>query len=173
MRSEHARLPAALCESAADAGLACVRGRGTWNNLRVLDRPALLELRTGGVTRTVLLVGLGPETARLWRVTGPLEVPLLALDAAWLGEYLLLWRPPVPEPALQPGYVGDSVAWLRHAFDAPEGSVYDDALAAEVRAFQQSLGLTVDGVAGAETLVHLEGLSARGGPRLSDHVTDP
>ena len=171
--ADSARLPADLCGIATEAGLACVRGRGTWNNLRVLDRPALLELRTGGVTRTVLLVGLGRETAQLWRAFGPLEVPLLALDAAWLGEYLMLWRPPIPEPALQTGYVGDSVAWLRRAFDAPEGSVYDEALEMRVREFQQSLGLAIDGVAGEQTLVHLDGLSTSGGPRLSGHVTDP
>ena len=165
-------LPGALCEVAADNGLSCVRGRGTWNNLRVLDRPALLELRTDGGTRTVLLTGLDHEHARLSVGGVEHEVPLLALDAAWLGEYLLLWRPPITEPALQVGYVGDSVAWLRAALDQPPGQVYDAALEAEVRAFQHTLGLAVDGVAGEQTLLHLDGLSASPGPRLSDDVAD-
>lgn len=167
-----AGLPGSLCAAAANAGLACVRGRGTWNNLRVLDRPALLELRADGVTRTVLLTGIDRTTARL-RIGGEeREVPLLALDPAWLGEYLLLWRPPIPEAALQRGYVGDSVAWLRRAFEAPGGLVFDAELEAKVREFQQSLGLSVDGVAGEQTLVHLDGISASGGPRLSAHVPD-
>lgn len=165
-------LPESLCTAAADAGLACVRGRGTWNNLRVLDRPALLELRADGVTRTVLLVGIDRTDARIWIDGESRDVPLLALDPAWLGEYLLLWRPPVPEPALQRGYVGESVAWLRRAFEAPDGMVFDAELEASVQAFQQSLGLEVDGVAGEQTLVHLDGISASGGPRLSDHVPD-
>ncbi len=167
-----AGLPEHLCTAAADANLACVRGRGTWNNLRVLDRPALLELRADGVTRTVLLVGIDRAAARLWIDGETREVPLLALDQLWLGEYLLLWRPPIPESALQRGYVGESVAWLRRAFEAPEGMVFDAELEANVREFQQSLGLAVDGVAGEQTLVHLDGISASGGPRLSAHVPD-
>ena len=165
-------LPAGLFDAATGAGLACARGRGTWNNLRVLDRPALLELRIDGVTRTVLLTGLDREHARVTVGGADYDVPLLALDGAWLGEYLLLWRPPIAESALQVGYVGDSVAWLRAALDQPPGQVYDAALEAEVRAFQHTLGLAVDGVAGEQTLMHLDGLSASPGPRLSDDVAD-
>ncbi len=169
--------PATLCAKAIEHGLACSRGRGTWNNLRVLDRPALLELRSDGRTRTVLLTGLDRRTARVHVGGSEHAVPLLALDEAWLGDYLVLWRPPAgaAEP-MRVGSRGTGVAWVRAALDRWSGAaarpvadaeMFDAALAERVRAFQAALGLEVDGIAGDETLVHLDGLAASAGPRLT------
>lgn len=180
-----AGLPAGLCNTAADARLDCVRGRGTWNNLRVLDRPALLELRMDGVTRTVLLTGLDGTEARVWASGRTHALPVLALDAVWMGEYLMLWQPPVPVgQTLRAGSRGDGVIWLRDALarwsgerePATDPAWFDEALESRVRAFQRALGLEVDGLAGEQTLVHLDGVAESGGPRLgdgSDDVTDP
>lgn len=179
-------LPGALCTIATDNGLACNRGRGTWNNLRVLGRPALLELRVDGQTRTVLLTGLAADTATLLHAGEAIDVPLLELDGLWLGDYLLLWRPPdLNGTALRSGDQGTAVAWLREALSRWSGGgtvtvgdprYFDSGLAGQVRAFQLSLGLDVDGVAGERTLAHLDGLTAGDGPRLragSDDVADP
>ncbi|MCA1798859.1 MAG: AAA family ATPase [Xanthomonadaceae bacterium] len=169
-----AGLPATLCEHAAETGLACVRGRGTWNNLRVLGRPALLELRSAGETHTVLLTGLSERDATLWLNGAEHAVPLLDLDRAWLGEYLLLWRPPLSSGVLGPGSLGNSVVALREALalwgedtgDAAQPAFFDAGLEASVRTFQRALALNVDGIAGEQTLIHLDGLTTTAGPRL-------
>lgn len=181
-----AELPGALCAVATDNGLACSRGRGTWNNLRVLGRPVLLELRVDGQTRTVLLTGLTSASATLWQAGESFEISLLELDERWLGDYLLLWRPPAdPGTSLRTGDRGPAVAWLRDALarwsgDAPsttgDPGYFDVALADQVREFQFSLGLDVDGVAGERTLAHLDGLTTADGPRLDaggEDVVDP
>lgn len=181
-----AGLPGSLCTVATDNGLACSRGRGTWNNLRVLGRPALLELRVDGQTRTILLVGLVSGSATLWQAGEFHEVSLLDLDELWLGDYLLLWRPPtVQGTALRAGDWGAAVAWLRDALARWSGNApspnddpefFDAALSDQVRDFQSSLGLDVDGVAGERTLAHLDGLTTVDGPRLNiggDDVADP
>jgi general secretion pathway protein A len=169
-------LPGRLCGIATEQGLSCVRGRGSWNNLRVLDRPALLELRADGATRTVLVTGMDGTNARLWLPSGEVAVPVLTLDPAWLGEYLLLWRPPdTPAPTLRRDMRSQTVVWLRDALQqwagtpitpGPDPQRFDGALESAVREFQQSLGLEVDGIAGERTMVHLDGITGTSGPRL-------
>jgi general secretion pathway protein A len=134
----------------------------------------------------VLLTGLTSVSATLWQAGDYFEIPLLALDELWLGDYLLLWRPPVGvETALRSGDRGPAVTWLRDALarwsgnglaDANAPQHFDSALAEQVREFQFSLGLDVDGVAGERTLAHLDGLTTADGPRLhagDDNVADP
>jgi murein L,D-transpeptidase YcbB/YkuD len=63
--------------------------------------------------------------------------------------------PDVPIPAgatLKPGSTGDRVAMLRTRLGLPEGSAYDAAVAARVKAFQAVHGLKDDGIAGAGTI---------------------
>jgi murein L,D-transpeptidase YcbB/YkuD len=62
----------------------------------------------------------------------------------------------VPEGIkLRPGGRTPDIALLRHRLGLPDGTAYDKALAARVRAFQNDHGLTADGVAGAQTIVAL------------------
>ncbi len=177
-------LPSGLCALATEHDLACARGRGTWNNLRMLDRPALLELRVDAQTRTLLITALGEREARIWLDGATHTVPLLELDPMWLGDYLILWRPPVAQgEVLRRNSRSPAVEWLREALGSWAGSppsplgdaqFFDSGLEDMVRAFQSAMGLGVDGIAGEQTLVHLDGLQKSPGPNLemSDHVPD-
>jgi murein L,D-transpeptidase YcbB/YkuD len=86
---------------------------------------------------------------------------------------------------MQLGSRGDGVEWVRRTLarwndepvpDDTDPGLFDAALESEVRAFQYALGLEVDGIAGDQTLVHLDGLFADQGPRLTvvgaDDVAD-
>lgn len=101
-----------------------------------------------------------------------------ALEPMWTGRYLVLWRPPkLTGHVLRLGARGTDVLWLREQLRALDGTpvvsadptVYDRALRARVRAFQQSRALRPDGVVGPETLVHLDSALRRAvDPRSSD-----
>lgn len=151
------------CQQALQAGLRCLYRRGTWNNLRSFDRPAIITLTdASGALHQVVMVGLDDHTATLQAGGSRKQFPISALEPLWYGEYLLLWRPnPAAPSPLQPGMVGTSVGWLRtqladlqHTPDS--GSMeYDAALSDAVKRFQSDQHLAVDGIAGEETLVHL------------------
>ncbi|HWP95161.1 MAG TPA: AAA family ATPase [Gammaproteobacteria bacterium] len=166
----------AACAQAAELGLRCYYQRGNWNTLRALDRPAIITLEdaTGG-ERHVVVTGLGMHDVTLAFGERRVRIPLAEVDAHWYGEFLILWQPPFAfEHALAEGARGEAVRWLRRLLAAHNGrtpadsDVYDAALAAEVRDFQRERRLAVDGIAGEQTLVHLESTyRTPGTPRLS------
>ena len=151
------------CREATDTGLRCLYRRGTWNNLRGLNLPAVVTLTdAGGIVHQLVVTGIadGEVTLRAGAATG--SFPLAQVEPLWYGDYLILWRPDAHAPmALAPGMVGTGVAWLRsqlatlqHGKDSGLAS-YDDSLTAMVKDFQASQHMKVDGIAGEETLVRL------------------
>lgn len=151
------------CQQAEQNGLRCLYRRGTWNNLRSFDRPAIITLTdANGNLHQVVVVELDAHSATLRAGTHQARFPINALEPLWYGEYLLLWRPnPEAPAALQPGMVGTSVGWLRtqlaalqHTADSGD-TTYDGSLKQAVERFQSAQHLAVDGIAGDETLIHL------------------
>jgi len=156
------------CERAAAARLRCLYGKGNWTTLAWYNLPAVLELSDAvGGRHQVVLVGLDEERATLAVEGQELRVPRAEVEAHWLGDFLLLWRPP-PEGSelLRLGSAGADVLWLRAQLARASGDAslsaggarsvrYDDALRERVVRFQTARGLRPDGIAGEQTLVHL------------------
>ncbi|MDE2090885.1 MAG: AAA family ATPase [Gammaproteobacteria bacterium] len=164
------------CEEAKSAGLRCLYRKGTWNNLRSFDRPAILTLTDAhGVPHQVVVTELGADSVTLQAGNDSMHFPISELDPLWYGDYLLLWRPNPNAPApLNPGMIGTGVSWLRTQLSTLEnlpdtgGSTYDAGLITAVKQFQASQHLKVDGIAGEETLIHLNtALNVPGTPRLT------
>jgi len=165
-----------LCRHAEARGLACRTSRGGLEELRQLNLPAILVLHDpSGREFHALLTGLGPGSAtfELGKAAG--TVSLAALPSQWSGGYTLLWpRPQQVRDTIRPGDDGPPVAWLRAqlAYIRGEAEVkhpeagFDDALLAQVKAFQRAQGLVADGSVGAETLVRLVSLGGQAMPRL-------
>jgi general secretion pathway protein A len=153
------------CDKALQAKLRCLEGRGSLKTLADLGRPALLPLDTpDGGRIDVVLTGLDGPWAML--EAGPYKLRERAEDlaAAWSGDYTVLWRPPaVYHRLLARGQSGADVAWLKNrlaelggepTLEATEAT-FDEALEAQVVAFQRSRPLQVDGIVGPRTLMQL------------------
>jgi general secretion pathway protein A len=164
------------CDQAAKQGLECLFQKGSWAQLRTLNRPAILTLTDDvGRTHQVVLTGLTDEQATLDLGNAQREVPITALSRYWFGDFLMLWRPPLAvAKALSPGMRGEDVRWLRDSLraaqglpSAPGGDFYDEELVRLVQDFQRQHRLAVDGVAGVQTQIVLDTvLSATGSPTI-------
>ncbi|MFT3906904.1 MAG: AAA family ATPase [Steroidobacteraceae bacterium] len=171
------------CTQAADQGLECVSLRGSFGQLRQLNRPAILMLSDeSGATYQTVLQRLDDSEAELRFGTQVARVPIADLARFWFGDYLLLWRNAnAPVRALMPGSRGPAVRHLREQLirwqhgtttesvvSKGSGSdLFDKDLAQMVEAFQRASRLSVDGVAGVETQLALDSaLAMPGTPRL-------
>ncbi len=163
-----------VCREAANLGLTCRGARGGLEELRQINRPALLRLRDEqGREFAATLIALG-ETSATFSVAGVTHtVALAALARQWSGHYRLLWRsPPAVRGTIRPGDRGDAVAWLRAAMNMPAApadakeAVFDAALVGRVKRFQLDQGLIPDGSVGGQTLIRLLGAADPGAPRL-------
>jgi len=165
------------CDQATRQGLECLFQKGSWAQLRALNRPAILTLTDDlGRNHQVVLTSLDDERARIDLGGEQREVSIPAMSRYWFGDFLLLWRPPLAVvKALAPGMRGDDVRWLRDSLRAAQGlpaappgnDVYDDELAQLVQDFQRQHRLAVDGVAGVQTQIALDTvLNATGSPTI-------
>jgi general secretion pathway protein A len=165
------------CDQATRQGLECLFQKGSWAQLRALNRPAILTLTDDvGRSHQVLLTSLDDDYARIDLGGEQREVTISAMSRYWFGDFLLLWRPPLAVvKALTPGMRGEDVRWLRDSLRAAQGlpaappgsDVYDDELVRLVQDFQRQHRLAVDGVAGVQTQIALDTvLNATGSPTI-------
>jgi general secretion pathway protein A len=165
------------CGQAQKAGLACLDQRGSWAQVRALNRPAILTLTDGeGQRHRVVLSALDDGYGTLELGERDVRVPLDELSRDWFGEFTVVWKPKTPHARLLSlGMHGDEVRWLRRSLNALHGAasdpalddVYDQELAIAVQNFQREHRLNVDGVAGLQTQVVLDtALAEPGSPLL-------
>jgi len=154
------------CGQATKAGLACLDQRGSWAQVRTLNRPAILTLTdTSGQRHRVVLSSLDDKTATLNLGERNERVSIDDLSRDWFGEFTVVWKPKTSHTrSLSLGMQGDEVRWLRRSLNALAGGssdpehadVYDEALAIAVQNFQREHRLNVDGIAGVQTQVVLD-----------------
>ena len=166
------------CGQAQKAGLACLDQRGSWAQVRELNRPAILTLTDDeGQRHRVVLSALDDRSGTLDLGEHDVKVPLDELSRDWFGEFTVVWKPKTPHTRLLSlGMRGDEVRWLRRSLNALHGAasdpalddVYDETLAIAVQNFQREHRLNVDGVAGLQTQVVLDtALAEPGSPLLT------
>jgi general secretion pathway protein A len=164
------------CVAAARQQVQCFRGSGGLALIRQLDRPGIVTLRDeDGRRGYALLLGLGADGVTL-RLAGGSQrtVPLAEMARLWRGDFATFWRAP---PGFEPGRSGSPPAaladWLAPRLPAPSplpaGAAAvprDDALRAQVQAFQLAQGIKPDGRAGPLTLMLVNRASGVAEPRL-------
>ena len=166
------------CTQATQQGLECYVQRGTFADLRLFNRPAILAVNDArGKSHQVVLAALDDDRAILSLGGAPRTVRLGELSRMWFGDFVLLWRPGVPDvKTLSVGMRGDDVKRLREGLRRLRGlepelapnSVYDTELVKLVEDFQRQHRLNVDGIAGIQTLVVLDTALATPGSPLLD-----
>jgi general secretion pathway protein A len=164
------------CAAAARLNLRCLQTRGGIDDLRQLDRPAVLTLRDNPVIPGyVVLTALDARGATIVAPGGkPERIGLDALAARLDGEFTTYWRAPHDwRDQVVAGDRGPDVDWLAqrlaqlYELAAPTANQpLDAALRKRLREFQAAQHLKADGVAGPKTFIRLYQLGGVQEPRL-------
>jgi general secretion pathway protein A len=108
-------------------------------------------------------------------MSGDLEFPLVEILKVWNGNYLIVWKPPLPDlKAIYPGQSSNNVLWLRQQINSVNGTqekstnpqFFDKNLKKQVMEFQRQNHLFEDGIAGERTLFHLDNMTRSTVPHL-------
>jgi general secretion pathway protein A len=165
---------AAHCPNVIVAGLDCLHGSGSLEQLARFDRPLILALHDDGAHADALLLAVDAQHVKL--AIGGQTRTLKKTDLArvWKGEFSAVWQLPPGIPAtLHQGDAGPGVAWIKSQLALMDGGKADDtgpayfdaALEERVRKLQIAYGIKPDGIVGPETLFALSAL-AESGPHL-------
>ncbi|MFA6920642.1 MAG: AAA family ATPase [Gallionella sp.] len=164
------------CRQAETMGLRCRTARGGLNELRQINRPAVLLMRDHqGQEFHATLTRLDDQSATFAIGSDTRTVTLGDLAQQWSGQYTLLWRmPPVASRKILPGERGPDVIWLSAQLARIIGKtaepgkevVFDEAMVRQVRQFQLVQGLTPDGTVGAQTMMRLSAAADLAAPKL-------
>ena len=154
------------CSQALQSGLECLTQRGSLAQLRLFNRPAVLNVvDSAGRSHQLVLAGLDEEHAQIDLGGAQREIGIGDLSSSWFGDYVLLWRPVQGNSApLALGARSARVKWLRDSLRRVNGlpaeefasDRYDAAVVSLVEDFQRKNRLAVDGIAGVQTQVALD-----------------
>src|ERR1019366_8550959 len=163
------------CRQAEGLGLRCRSARGGLDELRRLNRPAVLLMRDDqGRGFHAALIALADKTATFAIGAEARKVALGALAVQWSGQYTLLWRmPPDAQETIRSGERGPAVQWLIGQLAQAQGRVadtgkdplFDEVLERQVKQFQLAQGLIPDGAVGPQTVMRLAGVGDRSAPK--------
>ena len=156
------------CSQALQSGLECLTQRGSLAQLRLFNRPAVLNVvDSDGHAHQLVLAGLDDEHAQIDLGGAQRKIGIGDLSRSWFGDYVLLWRSAGggAEP-LTLGARNARVKWLRDSLRRVNGlpaqgeemqnDRFDAALVTLVEDFQRKNRLAVDGIAGVQTQVALD-----------------
>ena len=162
------------CHQVEARGMRCYAGHGGLMDLFVLDQPVLVRLSSPeGKEYSATLTALDHQAATLMVGGAPQRVALNELADSWLGQFVVIWKvPPNFNEHMSLNQRSLTVTWLRHAMETADGirdngsDVFDAKLARRIRAFQLTDGIKPDGLVGPLTVIRLNILSGKAGPRL-------
>jgi general secretion pathway protein A len=154
------------CSQALQSGLECLTQRGSLAQLRLFNRPAVLNvIDSSGRSHQLVLAGLDEEHAQVDLGGAQRAVGIGDLSRSWFGDYVLLWRPAAGgSQPLALGARSARVRWLRDSLRRVNGlpaeetvnDRFDASLVTLVEEFQRKNRLAVDGIAGVQTQVALD-----------------
>jgi general secretion pathway protein A len=171
------------CTQATQQGMECLMQRGSFGQLRLYNRPAILLLKDdSGTKHQVVLAGLDDEHARIDIAGQTHELSIGELSRYWFGDFVMLWRPGTQTvKPLTVGMRGDEVRWLRQSLERLQGGaaaaatvsdVFDTELSHLVMDFQRQHRLAVDGIAGVQTqMVLASAVAGSDSPLLSANIS--
>lgn len=160
--------PVGACDNVFAAGLQCFRmPSATLGELRLMDRPGLVQLKDGTSERWVLLNRMDDQAVTLRSGATTWRLPLDAFETQWTRAYTTLWRLPPDHKSRVFAARADEPAgrWLDEQLKKlPDAK--GDTFEARVLAFQQTHKLPGDGKAMPSTFVLVNRLVNRDEPHL-------
>jgi general secretion pathway protein A len=164
------------CLQASDIGLSCRSARGGLDELRQLNRPAVLLLSDKQGQKFYAMLSLLDDKVAIFNVANQtIAVAIDALAEQWSGQYTLLWRsPPVAQSKIKLGDHGPNVEWLRNQLAqidgkpvaAAEDPVFDETMLRQVKQFQLARGLPPTGIVSTQTMIRLSSAADMTAPKL-------
>jgi general secretion pathway protein A len=164
------------CPQAQSEGLRCRSARGGLDDLRRMNRPAVLLMRDeGGRPFHAALTALDDKAATFAIGAETRSVAVGALATQWEGQYTLFWRmPPDAIETIYRGVRGPAVQWLimqlaqarGQVADVERAPLFDEDVERQLKQFQLAEGLVPDGVVGSQTLMRLAAVGDRTAPQL-------
>jgi len=151
---------------ARERGFRVYRFQGSYESLRALDLPVVLDLNLGSLLgrRYVALAEIRGDSAGIRPALpdGGSRVPQWVLEDLWTGKATILWKDWVGgRPVLMEGRSGEEVSWLQSALiergylaGEPTG-FFDGNTRLAVQNFQEAAGLESDGILGPQTKIAL------------------
>lgn len=166
------------CQYARSEGLACLERQGTRRSLEFLNRPAILELRDqSGKRGYAVMKSLDGAMATIATPEGSREVTFTSIERYWFGDFRILWRRPdfldVPADSgsrEEQLWIGARMMELadKHSESSVEmGRINRMSTEKQIRWYQDLKGLTVDGIAGAMTIIQINNDLGGPFPRLT------
>jgi general secretion pathway protein A len=162
------------CDFAANYGLICYTETGNWQQLRELNRPALLKFSAGlqgefwgtleSISGTDASMQFGEHVTR---------AKLDELSTIWTGEFKMVWQAPSGyQGGLKIGDRGPAILWLSQNMqllmdsNVAETDLFDQNLQTLVSQFQRQRNITADGIVGMQTILTINGETLDGIPLL-------
>ena len=154
------------CDQLVSLGIECKFDQSNWENLFALDRPVIMEFPISSTKNVyALLIGLNDKDPVFQFDDKELSFPIEQVLETWNGHYLLLWQPPVKNiKYIYPQRTSRAVSWLRKQLSvytmasagSKQANFFDDELKMAVVKFQKRHNLSVDGIVGFKTFIHLQ-----------------
>lgn len=167
---------AVFCEQVQTHGLQCLNGLGSLNNLRQINRPAIIKMiNDENAAYYIVLKSLNKTSAAVLVGTEIREISIGDVESLWSGDYTIIWkRPPGYQGDIHPGMQNSLVPWIDEQLAAvqgrstrsPENMVMNEDLVEQVRRFQLTAGLIPDGIVGTHTIIHMNSVADSNIPRL-------
>lgn len=160
-----------FCANNPQSQFRCLREHASFEQLVDQNRPVLLTLNIDNITSYAVLYAFNGEQVELLVNDQIIQFDRQWLMTIWQGELHTIWKRYWDE-TLKPGMKGESVALLDEHLALLLGipssghDQFDASLKQKVELFQRWQGLTVDGIAGQQTLRLLEKLSQAEAPQL-------
>lgn len=163
------------CRQAEGLGLRCRSARAGLDELRQLNRPAMLVMRDDRGPFHAALIALDDNSATFVIGAESTTVALGALATQWSGQYTLFWRLPTnARETIRAGERGSAVQWLigqlalaqGQVADSGKDPVFDGDLLRQVKQFQLAQGLIPDGMVGPQTVMRLADIGDTSAPKL-------
>jgi peptidoglycan hydrolase-like protein with peptidoglycan-binding domain len=154
---------------AHDRGLEELRLTGNLSMLRLLDLPAILEIRPHGARATsyVVLMSIGDDQVAVNAGGETVQLTPAQLDRVWFGDAHIVWRDfewlgPTFGDEAQGAHVARLQKVLARAglYDGPANGAFDGPTKAAVVGFQRSRRLDPDGRVGRLTRIALYGAAS-------------